>query len=399
MFWWVGYWLMALGASGQTQKERQEADRWLSQAEAAQREQAHVRAVTYLSRVIALDPGRQDAYLLRAQSKERTEAWREALLDYNVYLEWRPAHFEAVWLRAMLLFRLKNWPAAEADLQRLLRLPPGETSHIVFELNPFENAVQRAFTAHQGSRPQVYNALGLVALELGQHPRALRYLDSAIAIQPNYPQAWANRGLVLEKLNRTEEARADLQKALQLDPTLEIAQYNLAVTHQPTPSEEDAHLTALINQNPAIPFPFYERATLRLAQQEYAAALADINAALRIDSLNETYWVTRGMIYEKQHQWRNALRDHTRAIQLNDQNADAWFQHGNAARRLNDRAMALEDYSMAIFIKPDYGNAYYNRAVMYFETGNYTQSCEDVKKAAQLGVAINPRLKQKVCAK
>lgn len=396
--WWV-FLLTTVAAGAQTMHAQREADHWQNQAEAAERDRAYDRAVACLSQVIALDPGRHAAYLQRAQNKERTAAWPEALVDYSIYLEWQPTHFEALWLRAMLLIRSKNWVAAQADLQRLLVLRPGETSHVVFEVDPFQHAVQRAFTTHTGSRPQLFHALGTVCLETGQYGAALTYFDSALALQPRYPEALANRGLAKEKLHRTEEARQDFREALQLNPDLEVAQHNLAVTHQQSPTEEEMHLTRLIDQNPAIPFPFYERATLRLAQERWDEALNDIQAALRIDSLNETYWVTRGIVYEKQRQWRKALRDYERAIQLNDQWPEAWFHHGNAARRLNQRTTAIEDYTMAIFLKSDYGNAYYNRAIMHYETGNYLHACADLQKAAALKVAINPKLKQKVCAK
>jgi tetratricopeptide (TPR) repeat protein len=391
--------LLAPALVAQTLRERQEADHWQAEAEEAQAQRQYDRVVQLLSRVIALDPGRYETYLLRAQNKERTEAWRTALIDYNIYLEWQPAHFEARWLRAMLLYRLKDWNAAAADLKTLLRLPAGETTHVVFELAPHGGGVQRAFTTHQGNKPQIFNALGMIHAETAEYPLALAYFDSALQVAPRYPEALANRGLVNEKLGRTEQAQADLKMALHWKPDLEVAAYNLAVTHRASVSEEESHLTHLIDQQPLIPYPYYERATLYLEQKKYTAAMADIKAAIRIDSLNETYWVTSGIIHEKLQQWRAALRDYTRAIQVNETWAEAWFHHGNAARQLNDRATAVEDYSMAIFLRSDYGNAFYNRAIVHYEMRNLRHACADLKEAERLGVKIDPRLKQKVCVK
>lgn len=388
-----------LGTFAQTERERREVDQWQEKAEQARRLREFDRAVECLSYVIALDPGRQEAYLLRAQNREQTSTWAQALSDYNIYLEWQPAHYEALWLRAMLHFRLKNWSGARSDLARLLRMPPGETTHVLFEVDPFDRRVRHMFTSSQGNTPRLYNALGMVSYEMGEHETAIAYLDSALQIDPQYAIAMANRGLLKAKLNLPDGALADLNRALELNPNLDVARHNLTVTKRENPEAEEADLTQLIDQEPVIPFPFYERARLRLDKHQYTEALADINRAIQIDSLDASYWITRGIILGKLSKWRGALANYQHAIQLNDSRADAWFHHGNAARRLADRPTALDDYSMAIYLKKDYGPAYYNRAITHYESGNAKQACADLQQAEKFGVTIDLRLKGKVCAK
>lgn len=394
---WVGLSIVMGSAFGQNPGERQEAERWLRAAEQAEHEEDYIQALACLSRVIVLDPGRQESYLKRAQIKEKTAAWMDALVDYNIYLEWNPDHFEVRWLRAMLQLRMKKWTAAQADLFRLLRVPPGETTHVIFEVNPYHQGLQRMFTAHSGNKPEIYNAMGLTFLETGEHEKALIYLDSALRLHPNYAEALANRGLVKAQLQQTTAARADMTQAIALQPDLEVARHNLAVTYHSSSAEEEAYLSQLIAREPAIPFPYYDRAIIRIEQKNYTAALADLSKALQIDSLNEIYWIARGTLFEKMARWQEALADHGKAIRLNANRAEAWFHHGNAAHKMNDRRTAIEDYTMALFLNENYGNAWYNRAIMYHESGQPAKACEDLLHAGVLGVGIDLRLKKKVC--
>jgi superkiller protein 3 len=52
----------------------------------------------------------------------------------------------------------------------------------------------------------------------GQSDEAMVHYEQAIKLEPNYADAYYNRGNVLLAKGRTEEAIADLEKALQLQP-------------------------------------------------------------------------------------------------------------------------------------------------------------------------------------
>ena len=46
---------------------------------------------------------------------------------------------------------------------------------------------------------------------------------------------------------------------------------------------------------------------------------------------------------------------------------------------------SIDYYNEAIGLKPDYADAYYNRALVYFEIGDKNAGCRDVQKACELG--------------
>ena len=64
--------------------------------------------------------------------------------------------------------------------------------------------------------PRVYNNRGNIKIGLGSHDAALDDYDEAIRLNPNFMNAYINRGIVQLDLNNTDKVRVDLQRALEL---------------------------------------------------------------------------------------------------------------------------------------------------------------------------------------
>lgn len=81
---------------------------------------------------------------------------------------------------------------------------------------------------------------GLVKSELGDLNGALEDFNLVIAISPHDSRAHNNRSITLQKLGRMDDARADLEKALELDPTNSNALLNLLYIYDKTNATENA---------------------------------------------------------------------------------------------------------------------------------------------------------------
>lgn len=56
------------------------------------------------------------------------------------------------------------------------------------------------------------------ALEQGDHPLAMRFLDAALELQPDFAEAWNRRAFVFYQENEMQRALGDLRRALALEP-------------------------------------------------------------------------------------------------------------------------------------------------------------------------------------
>ena len=61
-----------------------------------------------------------------------------------------------------------------------------------------------------------YNNRGLAKARLGRYSAAIRDVDKAIQLKPDYAEAYITRGIAKALLNQTWAAKQDLQTALRL---------------------------------------------------------------------------------------------------------------------------------------------------------------------------------------
>src|SRR5512136_3135751 len=65
---------------------------------------------------------------------------------------------------------------------------------------------------------EAWNGRGVALAELRQPVEALASYDKALASRPDYADAWNNRGWILVELGRHEEAVASYDKGLAINP-------------------------------------------------------------------------------------------------------------------------------------------------------------------------------------
>ncbi len=87
---------------------------------------------------------------------------------------------------------------------------------------------------------EAYNNRGAVLQKIGRNDEALASYDRAIALKSDYANAHYNRGSLLKKMNRPEDALASFDKALVFEPRHVEAYNNRGVTLQQMRRYDDA---------------------------------------------------------------------------------------------------------------------------------------------------------------
>ena len=119
-----------------------------------------------------------------------------------------------------------------------------------------KTTIQQALTAHQEGRleeaERLYNSilneepnnldannnLGVLLQSLNRFNEAKDFCKKAIELKPNYAEAHYNLGISLEKLNRFEESEASFRKVLELKPNFAEAYNGLGNTLSSQPGRE-----------------------------------------------------------------------------------------------------------------------------------------------------------------
>ena len=193
---------------------------------------------------------------------------------------------------------------------------------------------------------------------------ALDAFTKAIEINPQFAQAYSNRGFAYSNLGDYNQAIKDYNRAIEINPQDAVAYYN--------------------------------RGGLAYGKLgNYNQAIKDYNKAIELNPQFAQAYYNRGVAYGNLGNYKQAIADYNRAIEINPQFAQAYYNRGLAYGKLGNYNQEIKDYSRAIELNPQFAKAYYNRGFTYNEIGNYKQAVADIKIAARLGHEMAQELLRK----
>ena len=123
-----------------------------------------------------------------------------------------------------------------------------------------------------------------------------------------------------------------------------------------------ADYDAAIRLDPKATLAYHGRGRAHELKKDYARALADYNETLRLEPGKVGCLVDRGDVHRAEGRLDQAITDYNEAIRRDPKNVVAFNNRGVAFEVKADRVHALADYLEAIRIKPEYALAYRNCA-------------------------------------
>jgi serine/threonine protein kinase/Flp pilus assembly protein TadD len=235
---------------------------------------------------------------LESQQYERAVAYYDGGIDL---LGGRVKNVERPWLaKATALSHLKRYQDMLATCDRPL---------LVERNSPF--------------RIHFLNCKGLAFDGLKEYDRAIAVFDRAIKLSPGFIDAWNNRGESNLKANRIENAIADFQKAITLDPSRSFV-------------------------------PLNNLGKLFLRQKQYDKALEYYERAIKVRSNYLPALIGKGHAQRAMQQYSKAIVSYQRAINLHPTSFEAWYSKGLTQEILQDYSEAIDSYRRAVEINPKF---------------------------------------------
>jgi len=208
-----------------------------------------------------------------------------------------------------------------------------------------------------------HNNLGSAFRQQGRLNEALAQFQKALAIDPNDEDVYNNLGNVFFQQKRTDEAISCYQKALALDPNFAEAHNNLG--------------------------------DVFLQQGRMNDAITQFQAALKIKPDYAEAHYNLGNALRRQGKVNEAIAQFQKALALKPQFAEAHYNLGNALLQQGQIKEAIAQFQTALMIKPDYVDAQNNLAWILATSPeaalrNGTKSVELAERANQLAGGTNP---------
>ena len=131
------------------------------------------------------------------------------------------------------------------------------------------------------------------------------------------------------------------------------------------------------NLNFAIPSNYLKELVTRL---DFAKPLQEGEGSISVETHILRGWVKGGL-----GNYEGAIADFDAAIRLNPNHAEAYYNRGLAKGQLGQYSAAILDYEIAIQLKPDFALAYLNRGGMRSNLGQHAAAIADFDTAIRLG--------------
>ncbi|MEP6838380.1 MAG: tetratricopeptide repeat protein [Bradyrhizobium sp.] len=131
-------------------------------------------------------------------------------------------------------------------------------------------------------------------------------------------QGYATRGQVLAKSGNNEQALAEFERALALDPYNVRALYGRGLIRQTEKEHQQAieDFTAANGLSPQKVEPLLARANSYFALDKVKEAVSDLDEAVQADPNSAQAWSARGVAYERLGDKTNASASYGRALAL-----------------------------------------------------------------------------------
>jgi tetratricopeptide (TPR) repeat protein len=233
---------------------------------------------------------------------------------------------------------------------------------------------------------EAYNNRGAALADLGRLEDALSHYDKAIALKPDHAGAHNNRGATLARLGRFNEALASHDHAIALNPDSAEAYINhgAALARLGRAPEALSRFDRAIALNPDHAAAHYNRgnALRDLGRAEDAVFSYDRAIALRPDHAEAHN--NRGAALADLGRPGEALSSYAKAIALRPNFAEAYNNNGAALADLERLEEALSSYDRAIALKPDHAAAYKNRGAALAGLGRLDEALADCDRAIAL---------------
>lgn len=348
-----------------------------------------------------------NAFFEQGVQKYNRGDYQSAIADFDQAIRINSNFAEAYAFRGLALVGVRRFEEAVADYTQALRLFPGNNQNI-----------QNIAVVHRNR--------GNAFTNLGRPQEAINDFTLAIRLNPNYTDAYYQRGFLRSENNQVREAIADFNRVIELDSNHLGAYAQRGLAHsfflgdqltatqdflrviQLTPRSAEDHwnrgaahfslgnhsqaiadFSQAIVDSPGYVRAYSSRAAVLYLQGEEQGALADLQKVLSLSQESQQndigFVATLSDILAQHESYEEALELLNAAIADDPSSSELYFQRGFTRSSQNDQTGAWADFNQAIRLEPNFSRAFYWRSAIRLQRQDFQGALADLNEAIRIG--------------
>jgi tetratricopeptide (TPR) repeat protein len=227
------------------------------------------------------------------------------------------------------------------------------------------------------------NIKGAVLKGLGQLALSIEAYKKALAIKPDYADAYYNMGNALQEQGKLKEALEAYKKTLTIKPDYAKAYYNMgnALKEQGKMEEALEAYKKTLTIKPDYADAYNNMGATLKEQGKLEEALEAYKKTLTIKPDYAEAYYNMGVTLKEQGKLEEAIVVYKKALTIKPDYAEAHYNTGITLQEQGKLEEALVFYKKALTSKPDYAEAYNNMGVILQEQGKMEEATQAFKKA------------------
>ncbi|MBQ7495789.1 MAG: tetratricopeptide repeat protein [Bacteroidaceae bacterium] len=300
----------------------------------------YVLSIQRFNMVINAKPYLSEPFFFRGLAKFYLEDFKGAEQDCSASLDRNPYVSNSYQLRGLCRVNLKDYEGAIRDYRKVIGMEPRNKPSwhnmvlCYYELQDYTQADSALdmMMRYWSRDAEVLTMKAQVSIAQGDTVRALKWVDSALEVDPYDGQAWTMRSMI--SLSRSEYAQAE------------------------------GELDKAILQRPRFVANYINRALARFHQDNLRGAMADYDQALEIDAKNYIGHFNRGLLRAQVGDDNRAIEDFDYVLSVEPDNMIALYNRALLLQQTGDLHGAIRDISAVIDEYPEFWVGYQQRAAI-----------------------------------
>ncbi len=210
-----------------------------------------------------------------------------------------------------------------------------------------------------------------------------------------------NLGIAYDRMGRFDEALKELNEALRLNPEYIEVHNNLAVTHYKMGNYEESlgELRVAVRLNPDYTEAHSNLGSLYGRLERYDEAVEELKLAIKLNPDYAAAHNNLGHIYALQNKNKEAIEEFKKAIKLNPSYAPAYCNLGCIYSEMGMFKEGVEEFQEAIGLERELPEAYRGLGFAYYNLGSYEKSASAWVRAVYLDSSLLECVPEKLVLK
>ncbi len=213
-----------------------------------------------------------------------------------------------------------------------------------------------------------WHQLGKQYLSVNDNKKALTAFDFSIISDDTFIGAYFEKGKVLEKLERYQEAIENYLLTIQLDDPTSFAYLRIGKCYEKLNNESMAiqYYYKTVHEDPLLDKGWQAITDHYYSLKNYQKALYYTNKAITIDGTNASYWKRYAQINYKLKFYEEAERGYQKIIELGNYELTTWLKRSDILLQLGEIDAAIQNLLKGLEFYPENAEIEFRLAGLYY---------------------------------